>query len=155
MYLCYTDGSCKAAEHAPGGWGYFIKTPSGVPLEAYGWAVKTHSKMMEYTAVAEAFKALPAGVEVSVFSDSQTLVETCRVKLAVWRANGWKNVDAEILKIVREIDEQITSKKLVIEWMWIRGHRDNEGNARADELAAKGAREAKAKLKKLRTPERV
>src|SRR3954470_294695 len=24
-YLCYTDGSCKAADGAPGGWGFVIK----------------------------------------------------------------------------------------------------------------------------------
>ncbi|MDF2692320.1 MAG: Ribonuclease, partial [Labilithrix sp.] len=74
-YLCYTDGSCKAGEGAPGGWGYVVKPPNGPPLEGYGNAKGTLAKVMEYRAVAEALAVLPDGVSAVVFSDNQSLVE--------------------------------------------------------------------------------
>ncbi len=39
---CYTDGSCKAADGAPGGWGFVIKRPGLAPLEGYA-KPKAHS----------------------------------------------------------------------------------------------------------------
>ena len=148
MYFCYTDGSCKAGDGAPGGWGVCIKQPDGTTLESHGSAVRTLSKVMEYTAVAEALAALPARAEATVFSDSQSLVENCRKRLPSWRQDGWANVDPQVLTIVQRIDALIVEKQLIVEWRWIRGHNGNQGNERADALAAQGAREAKAALKK-------
>jgi ribonuclease HI len=73
-WLCYTDGSCKAGDDAPGGWGYYIRPPAGEPLEGSGYAVATLAKIMEYRAVAEALAALPEGASAVVFSDNQSLV---------------------------------------------------------------------------------
>jgi ribonuclease HI len=33
-------------------------------------------------------------------------------------------------------------------WQWVRGHNENAGNERADQLAVQGAREARAELKR-------
>ena len=75
-YLCYTDGSCKAAKGAPGGFGFWIKPPQGRdPVEGFGSVVGTLAKVMEYRAVAEALHVLPADVDAVVFSDNQSLVE--------------------------------------------------------------------------------
>lgn len=149
-YLCYTDGSCKAGEGAPGGWGYCIRPPTGAPLEAYGKAVFTQAKIMEYRAVAEALGALPEGVTVTVFSDAQSLVESLSKQLANWRASGFARVDPEIVDEVRRIDARIVEKGLVVRWQWLRGHAGNAGNERADQLAAQGAREAKGELEAAR-----
>ena len=35
-WLCYTDGSCKAGDGAPGGWGFSVKPPQGPALEGWG-----------------------------------------------------------------------------------------------------------------------
>ena len=145
-WLCYTDGSCKAAEGAPGGWGFFLKPPSGDPIEGHGRATRTLAKVMEYRAVAEALEALPERVSVLVFSDNQPLVENLAKRLDVWRTNDFANVDPEIVTLVRRIDAAITKRQLAVRWQWVRAHNANAGNERADALAAQGAREAKAEL---------
>jgi len=115
-YLCYTDGSCKAGDGAPGGWGFCIRPPSGPPVEGHGKARGTVAKVMEYQAVAEALAALPDGASAIVFCDNQSLVENC------------------------------ASGRLVVSWQWVRAHNGNAGNERADSLAALGAREAKVEV---------
>jgi ribonuclease HI len=149
-FLCYTDGSCKAGEGAPGGWGFVIRGPGAAPVEGYGKEIFTLAKVMEYRAVAEALAALPDGVEATVFSDNQSLVESLSRQLPNWRSNGFAKVDPEIAESVRRIDAAIEAKGLVVRWQWIRGHGGNAGNERADALAAQGAREAKSELERLR-----
>lgn len=148
MHFCYTDGSCKSGtEGAPGGWGFCIKQPDGTTIEGHGAVTKTLSKVMEITAVAEALAALPDGAEATVFSDSQSLVESCKRKLDAWRQQqGLGKVDPEILDCVKRIATLAAQKRLTLTWQWLRSHNGNAGNERADELAAQGAREAKALL---------
>jgi ribonuclease HI len=146
-WLCYTDGSCKAGDGAPGGWGWFIKAPDGATLEGFGSAKGTHSKVMEHRAVAEALAALPDGASVTVFSDNNALVESLAKQLENWRASGFAKVDPLIAELVRRISDCVVAKQLTVRWRWVRSHNGNAGNERADELAAQGARQAKAELK--------
>jgi len=153
-YLCYTDGSCKAAEGAPGGWGFVIKRPGQSPLEAYGKAHGTLAKVMEYRAVAEALAALPANAKAVVFCDNQSLVESLSKQLANWARCNFANVDPQIVDSARSIDASISANRLIVRFQWLRAHNGNAGNERADELAAQGAREAKAELAIRRRPQR-
>jgi ribonuclease HI len=145
-YLCYTDGSCKVGNGTPGGWGFFIKPPSGPAIEGYGKATNTLAKIMEYRAVAEALAALPNGVSAVVFSDNQSLVENMARNLQTWREGSFTKVDPLVVESVRRIDAFITTKRLSVRWQGVRGHNGNVGNERADALSAQGAREAKAEL---------
>ncbi len=145
-YLCYTDGACKAADGAPGGWGFVIKRPGLPPLEAYGKAAGTLAKVMEYRAVAEALAALPADASAVVFCDNQSLVENLSKQLANWARSDFANVDPQISESARQIEADIRGKRLVVRFQWLRAHNGNAGNERADELAAQGARQAKAEL---------
>lgn len=147
-FLCYTDGSCKAGDRAPGGWGFFIKPPSGPPIEGHGHALDTLAKVMEYRAVAEALAVLPEGADATVFSDNQSLIENFEKHLGHWRSTDFKKVDPAIVASVRAVDAAITSRRLTVRWKWVRGHNGNEGNERADALAAEAAREAKALIKR-------
>lgn len=149
-YLCYTDGSCKAGDGAPGGWGFCIRPSAGPTLEGHGKAVDTLAKVMEYQAVAEALAALPAlpgGATAIVFSDNQSLVENLAKHLETWRARGFTKVDPTIVESARRIDAAIHDKGLRVTWQWVRSHNGNPGNERADALAAQGAREAKEDLR--------
>lgn len=145
-YLCYTDGSCKAGEGAPGGWGFHVRPPSGAPIEGSGKATGTLAKAMEMRAVAEALAVVPEGAEVVVFSDNQSLVEGLTRMLPVVRQSGFAKVDPLVVDSVRRIAEAVADKDLDVRFQWVRGHNGNAGNERADALAAQGAREAKAEL---------
>ena len=103
---------------------------------------------MEYRAVAEALERVAEDANVTVFSDNQSLVENLSKKLDGWRASGFAKVDPLVVAEVRRIDRLITDRRLVVRWQWVRGHNENAGNERADQLAAQGAREAKADLKR-------
>ena len=147
-YLCYTDGSCKAGDGAPGGWGFVVKPPrgSGAAIEGYGKATHTLAKVMEYRAAAEAIACLPEGARAVVFCDNQSLVENMTRNLDSWHAHDFANVDPLIVASVRDIAAVIAGKGLAVKWQWVRAHNGNAGNERADALAAQGAREAKAEL---------
>jgi len=143
--LVYTDGSCKSGDEAPGGWGFYIKPPNGLPIEGHGSATRTQAKVMEYTAVAEALAALPDRVAAKVFSDNESLVVNLDKKLRDWIESDFRNVDPSIVPIARRIASLISEKALRLTWQWVRSHNGNAGNQRADELARQGAREAKVK----------
>ncbi len=148
---CYTDGSCKAGEGAPGGWGYHARPPAssgGAPLEDHGKALGTLAKVMEYRAVAEALAALPAEASAVVFADNQSLVVNLATKLGDWQRSTFANVDPLVAPEVKRIALAIVEKRLDVRFEWVRGHGSNVGNERADALAAQGAREAKADLAK-------
>ncbi|MBX3211509.1 MAG: hypothetical protein KF850_05710 [Labilithrix sp.] len=145
-FLCYTDGSCKASDGAPGGWGFRVEPPDGPPIEAYGKATGTLAKVMEYQAVAEALAALPPRVAAVVFSDNLALVENLTKKLPVWQARDFASVDPLVVASVRRIAAAIADQQLGVRFQWVRAHNGNAGNERADALAAQGAREAKAEL---------
>jgi ribonuclease HI len=146
-YLCYTDGSCKAGDGAPGGWGFCINPPSGPSIEGYGRDRPTLAKVMEYRAVAEALAVLPEGISATVFGDNQSMIENLSKNLETWRLRGFAKVDPLLVEILRRIDASMVAKHLVVRWQWVRAHNGNSGNERADQLAAQGAREAKAELK--------
>lgn len=145
-YLCYTDGSCKSGDDAPGGWGFYIKPPRGEAIEGSGHATKTLAKIMEYRAVAEALIALPENASAIVFSDNESLVQNMNRNRGDWRASNFVNVDPHVVDSARSIDASITEKKLTVKFQWVRAHNGNAGNERADALATSAAREAKAEL---------
>lgn len=145
-YRCYTDGSCKAGDSMPGGWGYCIYTPSGEVVEKYGKTFGQIAKIVEYRAVAEALTQLPEGATATVYCDNQSLIENMSNHLGHWAARGFTKVDPEIVDIVQIIADQLVTKQLLVKWQWVRSHNGNEGNERADALATQGARQAKEEV---------
>lgn len=149
MYFCYTDGGCRVSERSPGGWGVYIRTPNGDPIEKFGGAIDTDSTTMELTAVKVALDLLPIGVKATVFSDSQEVLSLCDKSIPIWRSNGWKNTPRILDSLLREISSNLEEKNLTITWTWVRSHNGNLGNEQADKLADQGAREAKKLIKEL------
>ena len=76
---------------------------------------------------------------------SATLGELER-KLRDWAASDFRNVDPLVVADVRRIAEAIASRGLSVRFQWVRGHARNAGNARADALAATGARDARSRI---------
>lgn len=141
----YTDGACRG-NPGPGGYGVILETEAGGKTYrkelAKGFRSTTNNRMEILAAVA-ALEALKVPCEVDLFSDSQYLVNAMTQGwVRKWKANGWfrdkqrkekaKNVDLWV-----RLEEAM--KKHQITFHWVKGHADNPGNNRCDELAVAAA----------------
>jgi ribonuclease HI len=122
----YADGSCLG-NPGPGGWGVVLVGAEGSRVEFSGSAAATTNNRMEITAAIEALRRLPAGVEITLRTDSQYLVNTMTL--------GWKR--RENLDLWKILDAEAAQRK--VRWEWVRGHSGNTLNERADDLARNAA----------------
>jgi ribonuclease HI len=133
----YTDGACKG-NPGPGGWGALLLA-GGREKEIYGGERETTNNRMELTAVIRALEALTAPSEVDLHTDSQYVKQGIETWIHNWKRNGWKTSDKKAVKnaeLWRELESQAARHR--VRWHWVKGHADNAGNLRADELANRG-----------------
>jgi ribonuclease HI len=135
--VIYTDGACKG-NPGPGGWGALLEY-DGRRKELFGGEPHTTNNRMELVAVIRALEALTRESDVALYTDSQYVKNGIEAWIHGWKRNGWKTSDKKPVKnedLWRELDE--LAKRHRIRWHWVRGHDDNPGNERADELANQG-----------------
>lgn len=125
-WVAYADGSC-IGNPGPGGWGALVIDPDGTTREYAGADPSTTNNRMEITAAIEALRAMPAGAEVKLHSDSQYVVKTMTL--------GWKR--RENLDLWRLLDHEALRRR--VRWEWVRGHNGDPLNERVDELARSAA----------------
>jgi ribonuclease HI len=133
----YTDGACKG-NPGPGGWGALL-VADGREQEIYGGERDTTNNRMELTAVIRALESLDAPSEVDLHTDSQYVKQGIETWIHNWKRNGWKTSDKKAVKnaeLWRELEAQAARHR--VRWHWVKGHADNPGNLRADELANRG-----------------
>jgi len=133
----YTDGACKG-NPGPGGWGALL-VADGREQEIYGGERDTTNNKMELTAVIRALESLDAPSEVDLHTDSQYVKNGIETWIHGWKRNGWKTSDRKPVKnaeLWRELEAATLRHR--IRWHWVKGHADNPGNLRADELANRG-----------------
>ena len=133
----YTDGACKG-NPGPGGWGALL-VADGREQEIYGGERETTNNRMELTAVIRALESLDAPSEVDLHTDSQYVKQGIETWIHNWKRNGWKTSDKKPVKnaeLWRELELQAARHR--VRWHWVKGHADNAGNLRADELANRG-----------------
>jgi ribonuclease HI len=107
--------------------------------ELKGGEAFTTNNRMELTAAIEALQSLKRSCEVSLHTDSQYLRGGVTNWIESWKANGWRTVAKKPVKnedLWRRLDA--VAERHAIEWLWVRGHADDEMNARADKLAREG-----------------
>jgi ribonuclease HI len=118
-----------------------------IPLELSGGAAHTTNNRMEYTAALEGLRALPAGSQVCVVTDSKLLLESMTKWIAGWKKRGWKTAAGAPVKnqdLVTALDEEIR-RHAAVRWHWVRGHETGPRHAhkalneRADVLAVAAA----------------
>jgi len=131
----YTDGSCSG-NPGPGGWGTILMYGAH-KLEMSGGEAETTNNRMELLAAIEGLSKLNEPCEVTLYSDSQYLINGMEKGWAKsWRSKGWVKSDKTPAKNPdlweRLLNLADTHK---ISYVWVKGHADNEWNNRCDELA--------------------
>ena len=121
MIEIYTDGACSG-NPGKGGWGAVILR-DGQTREISGGEPQTTNNRMEMTAVIEGLASVPSGAQVTVYSDSQYVVNTMTKN---WKRR--KNQD-----LWDKLDRETAARD--VSWQWIRGHAGHPMNERADRLA--------------------
>lgn len=131
----YTDGACSG-NPGPGGWGAILIYGS-VKKELSGGENETTNNRMELLGAINALEALKAPCEVTLYTDSQYIVNAINEGWAVkWRQNGWmrnKTDPAKNPDLWERLLALCETHKLC--FVWVKGHAENEYNNRCDELA--------------------
>ena len=135
----HTDGAC-IGNPGPGGYGVILEFDHHRKMLSGGCRLTT-SNRMEMMALIVGLKALKRRCKVTIYSDSEILVDGIMKRAAYKaRANGWKvgrkvkgNSDlwCEILDLC---------DLHVVELVWLPGHSGHPGNELADGLAKAAAR---------------
>ena len=133
----YTDGACRG-NPGPGGWGALLIYRSR-EKELSGAEEHTTNNRMELTAAIEALQAVRRKCRIHLTTDSRYLMDGVRKWLPRWRRNRWLNSRKKPIAN-RDLWERLDelSSRFDIDWHWVKGHGDDEGNVRADGLANAG-----------------
>ncbi len=131
----YTDGACSGN---PGKGGFCaILVYEGKEKIIDGGEVLTTNNRMELQAVISGLTALKEKCSVTVYSDSQYVVEAINSDwLSSWEKNGWKTSGKKEVKNVdlwEKLSDLMSLHK--VEFVKVKGHSDNEYNNRCDKIA--------------------
>ena len=130
----YTDGGCSG-NPGPGGYGVILKCGSH-EKELSGGFRKTTNNRMEILAVIEGLKALKEPCDVTIYTDSQYVVNAITQGWAQrWEANGWKRnqkekaLNPDLWETLLDLCEIHNTK-----FNWVKGHAGHAENERCDAL---------------------
>jgi len=133
--LIYTDGACSG-NPGPGGWAAILMY-MGREKVLSGGEEETTNNRMELTAVIEGLKALKEPCTVQLYSDSKYVIDALSKGWArSWQKKGWIKSDKKPALNV-DLWEQLLAlcDKNEVICHWVKGHADNEYNARCDAIA--------------------
>lgn len=137
LTILYTDGACLG-NPGPGGWAW-LEVGAGFDS---GGEPSTTNQRMELTAALRGIQAVKG--DLTLRSDSQYLVRCFNEGWwRRWRQNSFKNSKNQPVAN-RDLWEQLLSEVVdsgrKVEFVWVKGHSDDEMNARVDRLAQEAAR---------------
>lgn len=140
--IAYTDGGCRGngKEDAIGAYGVtmsFTDSNNVVHKKEICKAFRgVTNNQMEIQAVIECLKALKEPCEVVLMTDSKYVCNAINEKwLQGWIAKNWVNSSKQPVKNKEQWQELNELLKVHhVKFFWVKGHSDNEGNIRADEL---------------------
>jgi ribonuclease HI len=136
----YTDGACLG-NPGPGGYGV-VMLYGGHRKELSGGYRLTTNNRMEMMAAIAALKALKQKCRVTLYSDSQYLVNAMTKGWAKrWQRNGWIRNKQKEKAVNPDLWQELLTlcSKQDVEFRWVRGHSGVEENERADRLSVEAA----------------
>ena len=137
----YTDGACSG-NPGPGGYGVILKY-GALEKEFSGAFLETTNNRMELTAAITGLQKLTRPCSITLYSDSQYLVDAMNKGWAIsWRNNNWRLKSKGKAKNI-DLWQQILELSSLhqVKWVWVRGHADNPFNNRCDTLATSAIKE--------------
>ncbi len=122
----------------PGGWGTVIYFDDGSVHELGDASKKTTNNRMEMQAAIAALEFLKSSEQnkpITLYTDSEYLINCVTKWVKGWKRKGWKKSDGkpvlnqDLLEILDNLNNQ------QIKWQHVRGHAGNIGNERCDTIA--------------------
>lgn len=135
----HTDGAC-IGNPGPGGYGVVLEFGPHRKTLSGGYRLTTNNRM-EMMALIAGLKALKKRCKVTIYSDSEILVNGIRKGTAYKaRANGWKvgnkvKANSDLWSEILDLCD-----RHVVELVWLPGHSGHPDNELADQLATAAAR---------------
>ena len=130
----YTDGACSG-NPGPGGWGAVLEY-NGRRRELSGGEKETTNNRMELLAAISALEALKEPCAVTLYTDSQYFSNAVNLGwLRAWKRKGWRRKEGPLKNpdLWQKLDALLETHQVKV--VWVKGHAENEGNNRCDELA--------------------
>jgi ribonuclease HI len=136
----FTDGACLG-NPGPGGYGVILKHAGAIKELSAGYRMTTNNRM-ELLAVIRGLEALTEPCEVSLYSDSQYVVNAIEKGwVRSWRASGWRRKDGQpVLNIDLWQALGVQLERHNVRFFWVRGHAGHPENERCDQLAVAAAK---------------
>lgn len=136
----YTDGACLGNPGA-GGYGVLLRYDSNEKQLSGGFRLTTNNRM-EILAAIEGLMVLKEPCAVTLYSDSQYLVDTMMKGWAKrWQQNDWKRNKKERAKNVDLWEKMLDlCQQHQVNFVWVRGHNGNPDNEYCDRLAVSAAK---------------
>lgn len=138
--IIYCDGGTRNnqdRDNSIGGWGVVLQY-GDYTKELYGGERNTTNNIQELKGAINALTALKTTrIPVKIHCDSAYVVNGMNQWVKGWKKKGWRKGDGktpENVELWKRLDE-LSSKQDDIQWIKVKGHADNEGNNKADELA--------------------
>ncbi|MDI9408801.1 MAG: ribonuclease HI [Candidatus Pacebacteria bacterium] len=131
----FTDGACSG-NPGPGGWAALLRW-KGVEKELSGAEANTTNNRMELMAVIAALELLKRPMIVTIYSDSQYVIDGATKWMKGWLAKDWRTADKKPVKnqeLWQRLNAAIARHQRV-DWHWVRGHDGHAENERVDQLA--------------------
>jgi ribonuclease HI len=132
----FTDGSSEG-NPGPGGWGAVHVVDGEIVDSDYGSEPHTTNNKMELTALVAGLKMLSLDATITIYTDSQLVVNIVTKWASGWKARGWtKKSPGPIanLDLVKEA-HALFEERSGVELVWIKAHVGNRWNEYADSLA--------------------
>jgi len=139
--IIYTDGACRG-NPGPGGYGVVLMAGANRKTLAGGYRHTTNNRM-EMQATIVALEALKFPCKVQLCTDSKYICDAINKQWIVkWKQKNWtrgKNEKVKNSDLWKELEALLEVHE--VQFIWVKGHSDNEYNNEADALAVAASKD--------------